>query len=120
MIQQSFDYAFVGPGGEKLTLRFHRGRASPAIGEEAYERIARMLLGLHLSLSRGEKPTPYLDASWRVSVRWVENDDEPYDVDSLQITEKVGRRRLEECAQQIEDPLLRDLLLQEADLTDVP
>jgi hypothetical protein len=120
MIQHSFDYNFVRPSGEKLTLRLYRGRASPAISEEAYERIARMLLAFHLSALRDEKLTTEIDSSWRVSVRWVENDDAPYDIDSLNITEKAGRARLEACAQQVKDPLLRDWLLQEADLTDVP
>jgi hypothetical protein len=119
MMEQSFDYAFVGPGGEKLTLRLHRARSSPAFDEDAYERIARMMLALHLSFLRNEVPTPDLHPGWQVTVHWVQDFDAPYDVDSLQVTEMLGRGRMQALAQDVKDPSLRAWLLQEADLTDV-
>ena len=119
MIQHSCDYAFVGPGGEKLTLRLHRARSSTAFDEEAYERIARMLLALHFSLLRKEEPTLQLDPGWQTTVHWVQDFDAPCDVESLQVTEMLGRGRMQALAQDVKDPSLRAWLLQEADLTDV-
>jgi hypothetical protein len=120
MIQHSFDYAFKCPSGERLTLRLYRARYSPAFSDEDYEHIARMLLALHLSMLRKGDLTPDLDPSWQVTVRWVCDFQDPYDMDSLQVTEAMGRGRMESLARQVKDSRLRDWLLQEADLTDVP
>lgn len=119
-MQHSFDYAFAGPSGERLTLRLHRARSSPAFDEEAYERIARMLLALHFSFLRNERPTCNLHPGWMVTVHWVQDFDAPCDVESLQVTEMLGRVRMQALAQELKDPSLRAWLLQEADLTGVP
>lgn len=119
-MQHTFDYTFTGPSGERLTLRLYRARSSATFSEDDYERIARMLAALHLSMLKKVEPTPSLGPAWRVTVRWVLDFEEPYDVDSLQVTEELGRGRMEALAEQLGDPKLRAWLLQEADLTDVP
>ncbi len=78
-----------------------------------------MMLALHLSFLRNEVPTPDLHPGWQVTVHWVQDFDAPYDVDSLQVTEMLGRGRMQALAQDVKDPSLRAWLLQEADLTDV-
>lgn len=78
------------------------------------------MLALHLSSLRNEVPTTDLSAGWQTSVHWVRDLDSPCDVESLQVTEALGRGRMLALAQQVEDPAVRAWLLQEADLTDVP
>lgn len=79
-----------------------------------------MLLALHFSFLRNEGPTFNLHPGWMATVHWVQDFDAPYDVESLQVTEMLGRGRIQALAQDVKDPLLRAWLLQEADLTDVP
>jgi hypothetical protein len=65
-------------------------------------------------------PTPDLYPGWQVTMHWVQDFDAPYDVESFQITEMLGRVRMQSLGQDLKDPSLRAWLLQEADLTDVP
>ena len=119
-MQHAFDYIFIGPSSERLTLRLYRASSSSIFSSDDYERIARMLTALHLSKDQKVEQAPFLEPTWRVTVRWVSDFEEACDVDSTQVTENLGRARMEALARRLEDSKMRAWLLQEADLTDVP